>query len=187
MLVVKGILNPWDLVTYRKGEVALNPATGELMSLEAEMIKIRGRNSRADCMFLEETDNSCRIYKHRPLECSVLKCWNTAEIKRLFLRDMLERSDLIPVGSSLSEIIAGYEKAFPVGMLLEISAATVSDKEDGTLHIDRLEAADRKFRQEAAGLLNLRQDSLDFFFGRPVRVLLSAFMEIGRRAGKKNE
>ena len=178
LLVVEGLLKPSMLVTYRKGELAINPETGEIVRLPSEMIKIRGRAGEALCLFFEGKEKSCRIYEKRPLECRVLKCWDTEESRGLFLKDLLVRSQLIPPNSTLSELVEGYEKAFPLDMIFGVFTKGLSGKDASRAALEELLSRDVDFRAGITKTLHVSDDDLFFFFGRPLSMLLDGFREI---------
>ena len=184
-LLVEGLLRPKDLVTYRKGELALNPVTGELITLSSEMIKICGIDLEGQCIYFSQSDNACTIYEKRPLECRLLKCWDTQPIEQLFLKDLLNRGDVIPPGSLLADLIKSYEKAFPVGLLADISMSLIKDEDDRSEEKSRLLESDKSFRRMACDRLGIDQQSCNFFFGRPVSLLFEAMESLFYRKTDK--
>ncbi len=46
-------------------------------------------------MFFDERENNCLIYEDRPLECRVLKCWDTREIEQIYSKNRLTRKDIL--------------------------------------------------------------------------------------------
>ncbi len=167
-LVVSGRLRPSDLITLRKGEPAYDPVNGSVVFLEEEMIKIRGHRKIGACIFYDENTNSCAIYQWRPLECRVLKCWDTSALEGVYMRNLLKRNHLIPEGSTLARLIDEYEEVLGIKQL----ASTLVDLSKGrhhmatTLqgHID----CDLAFRRAVMKDFPVSVEDLDFFFGRPL-------------------
>ena len=54
--------------------------------------------------------SSCTIYKHRPLECRLLKCWDTSDILSITGKDTITRADIISQDNPITEFIARHEK-----------------------------------------------------------------------------
>lgn len=175
-LVISGTLGPQVLVTFRAGELAVNPLSNEVIALDVEMIKIRGQDIHGKCNFLEEAFNSCSIYENRPLECRLLKCWDTRAIEDLFLSDLLIREDLMPHSSLLSELIEKYEESFPVNFIRNMCILS----ERGTVpeELRALEEEDIRFRSAVCESLGIDLETCLFFFGRPVSVIAAAFQAI---------
>ncbi len=184
-LVVEGILKPSMLMTYRRGELAVNPDTRQLIRLESEMIKIRGKGLKSTCLFLNEEENVCLIYEKRPLECRILKCWDTEPVRNLFLKDLLTRIDLIPPGTILFNLVQKYEEAFPVEMIFEISQDIHAGHDSPADEPHMLADNDASFRAEIMKALGISADELLFFLGRPVSTLLEGFQEV--KIGAKGE
>ncbi len=174
-LVVSGVLTPSMLVTLRRGEPALDPAENRLMLLPSELIKISGVNGLNECRFFQARRNSCAIYEHRPLECRALKCWDTAEITALFLRDLLLRTELMPSGSMVWKLVEKYEAAFPVRLIRDLCLASSSGSKEAAIELEELRDHDSSFRQQASEFLGLPSEDMNFFLGRPVSEVTELF------------
>lgn len=103
-----------DLVTLRAGEPALDQVRGRLEPLEAEIVKLRGRDGAWTCLFFRDEDSACAIYAARPLECRVLSCLDTRGLARVYAQDRLTRAGILPPGHPLLELIEGHEQRCPV-------------------------------------------------------------------------
>jgi Fe-S-cluster containining protein len=175
-LVAEGVLAPANLITVRAGELAYHPGSMGLTELPEEMIKVRGKGGSWECVLFEPDPPACSIHDRRPIECQALKCWDTAEVESLFLRDLLARQDLCPEGSAAAELIGLHEETFPVrllhGLLASIRAGGGVDRDRREL--DRLILADEAFRRQTVEVLGLGEAELEFFFGRRLRVVVSA-------------
>ncbi len=170
-LVTEGKLLPVQLITHRKGEPAWDPAKGELISLPQEMIKIRTVEGGRACMLYNATAKACSIYEHRPVECEALKCWDTADIEAMFLKDLLTRRALFNRSGTLMQLVEAYEKAIPVEDILFFSSASVSqepeDRARAAEHMELVARIDSQFREQACKTLGLGKDDLLFYFGSP--------------------
>lgn len=178
-LITQGIIGPADLVTYREGEPVLDPAKEEVFPLSNDMIKIKSAGDVRRCRFFDQACG-CMIYVDRPLECRLLKCWDTREIEKVFLRDTLARRDLLPEGSKLREIVDSYDRIFRIADVLG-AIAPGDDLSDG---IKAMVEADRLFRERAVSLIGIGPDTLDFFFGRAIREIVQTVTGISREEGR---
>ncbi len=175
-LIHSGCLLPRHLVTVRAGELVYHPLKRSLMVLPKELVKLRGRYGSWACIFYDESEG-CTIYESRPIECRVLTCWDEGPIAGLFLQDLLARESLIPTGSILFEIMEAYDRAFPTRTVLDLlrSLAEPSHPPSISAELERLSRADETFRQTAVSSLGIPEDSLPFFFGRPIAEILAQF------------
>ncbi|MBW2080444.1 MAG: YkgJ family cysteine cluster protein [Deltaproteobacteria bacterium] len=171
----KGTLRPIHLFTLRAGELAYHPLEERLIELSDEMIKIKGKDGSSACTFYDAQQKACSIYEDRPLECRVLKCWDTEEVEGLFMKDLLSRLDLCPKGSVVAEMISAYERSFSpsrVYGLLSEAASTEGAQETGP-EIEQMVSTDEAFRQKVVETLGLKEKELEFFFGRPFKSLVA--------------
>ena len=171
-LVESGRLRFADLVTIRKGELAVVPPDDDLLPAAHEMVKINGRNGSWACRFYEEESSGCSIYGHRPLSCEALKCWDTAESLALVGKDLLCRKEMIGSHPAWA-LLAEHQQACPPPDPQMVLAIVQSGdrKALGTL----AEAVNLDLRYRAAALSRYSiggEDEL-FFLGRPLFQLLS--------------
>lgn len=168
-MVMEATLLPVQLITYRQGEPAWDPLKQEMMALPCEMIKIRSVEGGKTCLLYNSDAASCSIYEDRPLECHVLKCWDTREIESLFLKDLLDRRLLFKNSGTLLQLVDAYEKAIPVEDILFFCNASIhgsaEDRARAFDHMKRVADVDGKFRKKAAETLGLGKDDLPFYFG----------------------
>ena len=94
-LIENGTILLKCLYTIRKGELSYDNIKGYLVPAATDIIKIKGQKGSWTCFFYNPSENSCQIYASRPLECRVLKCWDTREIKKIYSQNRLTRQDLI--------------------------------------------------------------------------------------------
>ena len=79
------------------------------MPAASELIKIKERSGSSVCLFLADTDARCQIYQRRPLECRVLRCWDTREIEAVYRRGRLTREMLLSGVSGLWDLVCDHE------------------------------------------------------------------------------
>ncbi len=181
-LVAEGSLLPVQLITYRKGEPAWDPAKRELIALPCEMIKIRQVEGGTACMLYNASSASCSIYENRPLECRALKCWDTEDIENLFLKDLLYRRALFARSGTLMQLVDAYEKAIPVEDILffcnAVNTGSPEDRAKALEHMELVAKVDVQFRSQASSTLGLGEDDLLFYFGSPATEIFDRIREL---------
>ncbi|MDA3971506.1 MAG: YkgJ family cysteine cluster protein [Desulfobulbaceae bacterium] len=110
----KNLVSLDQLRVIRRGESAFNPFTDRVEPAEVEMIKLAaGTGTSWECPFHQKNGalSGCTIHGDRPMECRVLKCWDTRAIEAVVFKDCLTRSDLLGADNLLlGEILAHEER-----------------------------------------------------------------------------
>jgi Fe-S-cluster containining protein len=181
-LIEDGIIHTRYLYTIRKGELVHDNVQGHLKPADSDIIKIKGKSPSWECVFFEKGDESCRIYDHRPLECRLLKCWDTRDIEAVYEKDRLTRQDILAGIEGLWELIDGHEKQCShdtINRVLQDSDG-VFKKQAQELIADALQY-DRAIRELVLENGNVTPDMIDFLFGRPLTdTLKSAGIDIDK-------
>jgi len=148
----------------------------KVVLLKQELIKIRSiSSSDKGCIYYDHTHKSCTIYAHRPLQCRVLKCWDTRELERIYSHKRLNRSMLIKEGSAMAQLIAEYENKCSVDHTTTlIKNITPENQEDTLQKINEIMAYDRSFRLTLKEKVNITDLELEFYFGRPMSVIVQS-------------
>ena len=174
-LIDKGIILTKYLFTIRKGELAYDNVRQELLPLSSELIKIKGKNNSSTCIFFNESEKRCQIYKNRPVECKALKCWDTREIEKIYSKNRLTRKDLLFDVEGLWELIkdhqsrCSYEK---IKKILQKQDHSKNAIQKEILEIIRYDTQIRHLVVEKGGM---DSEILDFLFGRPLKVTIKSF------------
>jgi Fe-S-cluster containining protein len=176
LLIEKGVIPSKFLYTIRKGELARDNVKGRLMAVDSDIIKIKGKKSRWTCIFFDEINKDCTIYDDRPLECRVLKCWDTRKLERCYERARLTRKDLVSQVKGLWDLI-GYHQARcdykKIRQLIkDLSGVKTSHARRKLLEVIRYDLEIRNLVVSRGGL---DADMLDFLFGRPLTQTLGNF------------
>jgi Fe-S-cluster containining protein len=175
-LVEKGVILTKHLFTIREGEPAHENVKGGLIRVPSDIIKIRGKGDSWRCVFLDEKDKRCQIYENRPIECQELKCWDTADIEKIYLKDLLTRKDLISEIEGLWELVEDHQQRCDYALLEELSNTFINnnnkDTEEKTLELIRYDAHLRGLIVEKG---NMDESILDFLFGRPMLKTIAMF------------
>lgn len=167
MLIDAGLIPATNLVTLRKGERVNDAIRGCLISLETEMIKIKGRNRTWRCIYLDSTGPACLIYENRPLECRILKCWDTRDIEAVYARNRLIRKDLLSGIPALLDLIADHDQRCSHVVLRELLDSP-SGGVDAIKAVQEMIAYDQSIRLLVVEKAGVTSDMLDFIFGRPL-------------------
>ncbi|MCW7755374.1 YkgJ family cysteine cluster protein [Desulfobotulus sp. H1] len=110
-LIMQGKLPANHLFTLRKGEIGMDPVENKKIRLEEEIIKIQPDKQRDwACTHLSAEGDACEIYTSRPVECRLLKCWDTRALLARYREDRLTRKDIFGGMEGLWDLIEDHEK-----------------------------------------------------------------------------
>jgi len=157
-----------NLLTLRTGEIVSNNVTGQLLPLEKEIIKIKGQNNKWTCAYYLTDKKICSIYEDRPLECQLLKCWDTKDIEAVYEKDRITRWSLVPENTALGELIKDHEKQCPVQKINELNT---ENSDNSQKEINRIIKYDHHFRQLLNEKFNLDFEEMDLYFGRSMDII----------------
>lgn len=168
-LVEFRVLEPGDLVCFRKGEFAFDQLGQRVAPLERELIKIRGKGGSWECCLYDPQAKGCRIYQNRPLECRTLMCWDTGPMEELMQRDdRLTRAHLVAEDSAMAQLIRLHEEQCGLDRVAALiregdmqSAATRQELIDLCLY-------DLSFREVVVEQAGLQENLVECFLGRPL-------------------
>ncbi len=165
------------LITIRKGEPVLSLSTGNPEPTQSEIVKIKGRGAEWTCLFFQEKGAKCTIYEHRPLECSLLKCWETADLENVSGRNLLSRYDIIPPHDPIIPFIKAIdEKCSLENLAQHLSALNrENSRQQAVNELTSLVNTDLAIRSQAIAELHFSLDLELFFFGRPLFKILNQF------------
>jgi len=173
-LIRAGFLQPDDLITVRRGELAVQPLAAEPEPVAREFLKLAGQGGSWCCLFFDETTNGCRRYRHRPMACGLLDCADTGPLLAIAGQDLLTRFDCLATDDPLMPLMREHEHGCPCPDLDAIrrdlhDPATAPDR---LAELEAAVARDLQFRQQAAARLRLSLGRELFAFGRPLFQLL---------------
>ncbi|HUV49404.1 MAG TPA: YkgJ family cysteine cluster protein [Anaerolineae bacterium] len=168
-LIEKGIILSKYIYTIREGEPVFDNVQGRFLTATTDIIKIKGGKHSWMCIFFNEDDNNCKIYKNRPIECRALKCWDTEELERIYSKNRLTRKDLLSKINGLWNLIedhqarCSYKKVS--GFVSQLNCDKKNKAVEDILDIIRYDIHLRPLLAEKAGI---NPDMIDFMFGRPL-------------------
>ena len=181
-LIEDGSIHTRYLYTIRSGERVHDNVQGHLKPADSDIVKIKGKSPSWECVLFQQRDKSCGIYDHRPLECRLLKCWDTQDIEAVYEKDRLTRRDILSGIEGLWELVAGHEKQCShdaINRALQDSDG-VFKKQTRELIAGAIQY-DRAIRQLVLENGNVTPDMIEFLFGRPLTVtLISAGIDMDK-------
>lgn len=172
-ILLNGFINYQHLITLRKGEKVFNPVKERFENLEFELIKIKNRDDGTSCYFFNETSNSCLIYENRPIECRLLKCWDTSDIIKIIGKNTIKRKDIINSYDPIIEIIDSHEQDCS-GHEIEklLSLVNLNENREIFKRLTIFLQKDISIRKFTFENLDVNRDYELFLFGRPMTQIL---------------
>jgi Fe-S-cluster containining protein len=164
----KDILKPSEIITIRKGEPVYSSIEERPGTAEREMLKVRETPGEKTCTFYRKQDQSCSIYESRPQQCRKQECWNPQLISAVDNNSKMDRSALLAAIPGLWEIIERHEEKCSheeFARAMTRLAATKGQTVDSVLDLLQYDMHVREFVSERFGLA---EDTMKFFFGRPL-------------------
>lgn len=182
-LIVAGHLSLTDLYTIRAGELVRDDVAGGILtSTETDIVKIREAPGSQACAFFDPGSNGCAVYRRRPLECRILKCWDTSGIRRCYREERLGRADLIGHIEGLWNLVADHDRRCDAGRLVLLAQGLRAGVSEAEVELSRVIRYDEALREGLQAEERIPVAALDFLLGRPVRTLLRAMGILIRQA-----
>ncbi len=175
-ILLAGHITRERLITIREGELALSPLSGRPEPIEKELIKITGKGKGWVCCFYNEKESSCAIYAHRPLECRLLKCWDTAQLLSVIGKDPLARTDILSEDDPIMRYIEAHDKECSITMAEDLISVLLEKNDDpeSLAKLTALVHRDLAIRSRAISEFGLSLETELFLFGRPLFKVLGA-------------
>ena len=139
----------------------------------SDIIKIKGTGATWTCIYFDKTNNCCSIYQHRPLECQIFKCWNTAEIESLYQKDYLTRLDLISEVEGLWELVEAHQQACSYKVIRQMLESSPNHLNlIGEDQLKEMISYDNTIRAKTTELIKIDPQWNDFIFGHPLSLTI---------------
>ncbi len=167
-LIESGAIPLKNIFTIRKGELARDNVRGELIPVSSDILKIKGREGSWTCMFFVEEGSACAIYESRPLECRVLKCWDTREFRDIYDADRLTRKDLLADIEGTWEIIEDHEARCSHVEIRRLADAVRAGNEEQAEALRHILRYDFHIRDLMTSKAKMDPGIMDFLLGRPL-------------------
>jgi Fe-S-cluster containining protein len=169
--VRQGHLPLKDLVTICPGEPVHDNVRGRLRHTTKDLIKVQSGSGSSACRYYDAIHRGCTLYDQRPIQCRVLKCWDTKAIEALYTRGHLSRKDLLGEIPGLWDLVDTHMRKCDhqtnVNLAKQIHAAA-----DGWETAEAALLESMRFDQHLRDLIHAqgRPDPalLPFLFGRPL-------------------
>jgi Fe-S-cluster containining protein len=174
-LFIDDILKPMDVFTVRKREYAYNAMTDKVSPTGEELIKVKETPGQRVCIFYRAKDKSCTIYDARPIQCAKQECWNSKCLEETLDLPKLSRKDLLGSVPELWSIIERHEERCSYNEITKSIIKLDVTKGKTVEEIIELLSYDQHVREFAAEQFGLDKESLDFFFGRPLKETIIAY------------
>jgi Fe-S-cluster containining protein len=165
------------VVTLRAGEPVFDQLRGQVLPLEAELLKLKGKDGGWACVFHDARARACGLYDRRPAECRALFCEDTSALAAIYDKDRLARRDLLPKGHGVLAVIAEHEALVPparIALLADSFRAGGQEALDAESELTRMALADRAFRKSLSERAGIDPEYHDFFLGRAAGALFAA-------------
>ena len=176
-LLERGHILLKNLFTIRQGEPAYDNIKGCVEPQQTDIIKIKSKKNASTCTFYDKKVHACGIYSHRPVECRILKCWDTREIQNMYRKNRLERFDILGNVDGLWDLVDDHQRNCSFdGILAFINDIRRTGHKDPILEkkVRYIIRYDMEIRSQMSRKNKIDPDILDFLFGRPVIATLSA-------------
>jgi Fe-S-cluster containining protein len=176
-LLERNLLLPAHLITIRRGEPVRSLAAVNASPAPAEIVKIKGKGSEWTCLFFHEEKSSCAIYQHRPLECSLLKCWDTGDLEKMAAENLLSRLDILASDDPILPFIQIHTQECSLENLAQLLGAAVGKKtgQQAVADLTEMVNIDLNIRARAYERFRFSLELELFFFGRPLFKILDQF------------
>jgi Fe-S-cluster containining protein len=171
-LIEKCVIPSHHLYTIRQGELAHDHITGKLIPIETDIIKIKDAGNaskhRWSCCYFDPQKGGCSIYPNRPLECRVLKCWDTRALIAVYDKNRLTRKDLFYNVKGLWELIEDHQSKCSLSKIRTLLQVTGTKKIKAAAknELYRIIDYDQRLRRLVTKKLGTSSRMLDFLFGR---------------------
>ncbi|WP_051305440.1 zinc/iron-chelating domain-containing protein [Desulfogranum mediterraneum] len=181
-LIRQGRLSFADLVTVRRGELALPPLGSEAEPVAAEFIKLQGHGGSWSCRFFAKQGaaGACQIYQYRPLACRVLECSSPEALLTITGKHLLSRFDCMDEQEPLLPLIREHEERCSCPELATVREQWADEQQRSEIlaAIQELVDLDLQYRCAAARHFALPVERELFYFGRPLFQLLAATLGV---------
>ncbi len=175
-LVEEGRIPAKYLFTIRKGEPVYDNVKGNTLFAQTDIIKIKSKKGRTGCVFFNAPIHGCEVYDNRPVECHVLKCWDTAAIEALYFKDRLIRRDLLSDVKGMWELILEHETCCSYDQVSRLVASIRNKKDDHALKkLQYVLNYDKQLRILVISKAEANTDLIHFLFGYPLLETISRF------------
>ena len=170
--VKDGFIQRADLYTIRTGEPVRDTIRGGIKETDHECIKIR--ETSGGCVYFDGSQNACRIYGHRPVQCAAQQCWDEREFMRVYAEPRATRRDLI-TNPNLLKVIEAHERRCGISEMERWIRRIDHRGETAIAPILKMLRFDHDLREMMPERLRMDPGELDLILGRPLRHIIEGF------------
>lgn len=163
-----------NLQVIREGELAFNPFKEVVEPVPVEMIKLAVQGDSWECPFHQKQGgvSGCIIHADRPMECRLLKCWDTADIEAVTFKNCLTRFDLLGKDNAILAKIVEHEDTCSYSELWRAMEGVTKEDAESLEVVRVILARDLQIRQQLVADFHLNLQQELFYLGQPMfRVL----------------
>lgn len=136
------------------------------------MLKVREREKDGGCIFYQDEEKACAIYRRRPSQCRALACWDTREFMRVYGGHKATRKDVVE-DTILMDLIMAHNKRCAYDQIEEVLRQIETAGEKAVEEIIRTLKWDYDLRPLVSRKLGIKPDETSFYFGRPMTQTIS--------------
>jgi Fe-S-cluster containining protein len=184
-IVEDGIIPGSRLFTVRPGEPVHENVAGKIVWADSEMIKIKGSGRHWTCDYYLKETASCRIYDHRPVECRVMKCWDTEDIETIYGQRLLTRKMLLSHMAEIWDLVEDHQHRCDYRRVRELTPKIrFGNSREDAAELEQMVRYDLAIRQLVVEQAGIEENMLDFLFGRAMTTTIVGF---GFDAKRRND
>lgn len=173
-LFVSGILSHENTYTIRDGERVISKSDGNVYESFVELIKIKNKEGTSVCIFYKDNEG-CSIYKNRPSQCKIYKCWAPENLMSGLEKNALKRSDIFGSIDLLMDIIEKHEEKCSYRKLSDTFDKLSEGIEDAVEDIIDMLQYDTYIRPFLKDKFNIPLTAMDLILGRPMIYTINEF------------
>ncbi|MFH1090218.1 MAG: YkgJ family cysteine cluster protein [Pseudomonadota bacterium] len=174
-ILAQGAIKREHLLTQRRGERAFSNREQKIVILEREQVKIKEAPGGQGCVFLSPGGDACLIYPDRPFQCRVMECWDPSRFETVQKSPSLTRLSLLGRDNPLGQIIEPHEERCALSRLVQALGPVKLDDPSTQAEALDLVLYDLHLREFVGQKLDLSPAEFDFFFGRPLALIIQGF------------
>ncbi len=167
-------IKPHDLYTIRLGELVRDNINNKLKISDKELIKLKEKDAGKGCIHYDEKGKACRIYAHRPAQCSALACWDDSAFMRVYKGPKLTRKEIID-DRILLGLIEKHEEQCSYRALEKLVSRIETQGEKAVEGILARLRFDHQLRPFVSEKMEIDPREMDFVFGRPLTETITMF------------
>ena len=173
-LIKEGRILKRHLYAIRPGELVRDNIQHQLKITEIELVKVKEKGVGQGCIYYDHEGKVCRIYEHRPSQCSAFLCRDDRAFVRVYESPKLDRKGIIQ-DKALSDFIEQHEKKCGYHELEKLVMRIEAEGEKAVDGILSLLKFDHELRPLVSEKMGVAAGEMDLIFGRPLAETIAMF------------